>query len=177
MRRCRAAGRGSRRFFSGFRLCRRTKGGRGEPRHFPGFRPRRATLIPLRRRRRFSRCPAGKPRRRQCKQPMPRPSGVLLRQSTRNCLSRAKIWLQLASATDPQALPSEFRRMKSNNRELFDGITGYVARVPTGRGWSLARSGARPTRRFSPRISSSVGIDASSWSNSESDKIVPLGTE
>ena len=88
-----------------------------------------------------------------------------------------KIWLQLASGPDAQALPSQFRRIRSHNRELFDGITGYVAT-----GSDRARLVIGPFRGksdaqiFADDLES-VGIDAFSWSNSESDRIVPLGTE
>jgi Flp pilus assembly protein TadD len=38
----------------------------------------------------------------------------------------SKIWLQLASGANPAALPGEFRRMKSRNPDLFEGIAGYL---------------------------------------------------
>lgn len=38
-----------------------------------------------------------------------------------------RYWLQLASGPNAAALPAQFQRMKSRNRELFDGISGYVA--------------------------------------------------
>ncbi|HEX8643156.1 MAG TPA: hypothetical protein VF702_04500 [Allosphingosinicella sp.] len=41
--------------------------------------------------------------------------------------TRPRIWVQLASGPNPDALPEQFRRMKSRNRELFEGISGYVA--------------------------------------------------
>src|SRR5688500_16670291 len=41
--------------------------------------------------------------------------------------TRPRIWVQLASGNNPDALPEQFRRMKSRHRELFDGISGYVA--------------------------------------------------
>ena len=39
-----------------------------------------------------------------------------------------KIWLQLASGPDADALPTSSSGLKSQNRELFDGISGYVAK-------------------------------------------------
>lgn len=38
----------------------------------------------------------------------------------------SKLWLQLASGSNAASLPEEFNRMKSRNRDLFEGITGYV---------------------------------------------------
>ena len=40
---------------------------------------------------------------------------------------KQRVWLQLASGTNAEALPGQFRRLKSRNRDLFDGISGYVA--------------------------------------------------
>ncbi|HET9810337.1 MAG TPA: hypothetical protein VFP53_01415 [Sphingomicrobium sp.] len=39
----------------------------------------------------------------------------------------SKIWLQLASGTNSNAFPAEFRRIRSREPKLFTGITGYVA--------------------------------------------------
>ncbi len=88
-----------------------------------------------------------------------------------------KIWLQLASGPNPQSLPSQFQRMKSRHRDIFDGISGYVAKGP-GR----ARLVIGPFRSaddadtFAEDLES-VDVNAFKWSNSESDTIVPLGTE
>jgi len=38
-----------------------------------------------------------------------------------------KLWIQLASGPNSTALPEQFSRMKNRNRELFDGISGYVS--------------------------------------------------
>ena len=67
--------------------------------------------------------------------------------------------------------------MKSRNRDLFDGISGYVAESPDRARLVIGPFRGSPTPRFSPRIWRSVGIDAFNWTNSESDRIVPLGTE
>lgn len=88
-----------------------------------------------------------------------------------------KIWLQLASGLDPDALPTQFHRIKSRNRELFDGISGYVAKGP-----DRARLVIGPFRNASEAEIfagdlQSVDVNAFRWSNSESDTIVPLGTQ
>lgn len=38
-----------------------------------------------------------------------------------------KIWLQLASASDAEALPDQFRRIRSREPSLFEGINGFIA--------------------------------------------------
>lgn len=91
--------------------------------------------------------------------------------------ARPKLWLQLASGQNAQALPEQFRRLKSRNRDLFDGISGYVAK-----GGDRARlvigpfRGASDAQTFAEDLQT-AGIDAFSWTNSESDQIVPLGTQ
>jgi Flp pilus assembly protein TadD len=88
-----------------------------------------------------------------------------------------KIWLQLASGSNAAALPEQFQRIKSKNHDLFDGITGYVARGP-----DRARLVVGPFRSASDADTfaedlQTVDVNAFKWSNSESDQIVPLGTE
>jgi len=97
--------------------------------------------------------------------------------ATRLTPARPRVWLQLASGPNPQALPDQFRRMKSRNKDLFDGISGYVAK-----GGDRARlvigpfRGASDAETFAEDLQT-AGIDAFSWTNSESDQIVPLGTQ
>ena len=95
-------------------------------------------------------------------------------------MSRAqakKIWLQLASGNNPDALPGQFKRIKSKSRELFDGIRGYVAKSP-----DRARLVIGPFRSASDAETfaedlETLDVNSFRWSNSESDTIVPLGTE
>ena len=97
--------------------------------------------------------------------------------ATRLTPARPRVWLQLASGPNPQALPDQFRRMKSRNRDLFDGISGYVAK-----GGDRARlvigpfRGPSDAQTFAEDLQT-AGINAFSWTNSESDQIVPLGTQ
>jgi len=88
-----------------------------------------------------------------------------------------KIWLQLASGQNVDAFSSQFQRLKSKSRELFDGIQGYVAKSP-----DRARLVIGPFRNTSDAEIfaddlETVDITSVRWSNSESDQIVPLGTE
>jgi hypothetical protein len=88
-----------------------------------------------------------------------------------------RVWLQLASGPNAAALPDQFRRMKARNRDLFDGISGYVAK-----GSDKARlligpfRGPSDAETFAADLST-VGVDAFSWTNSTTDQIVPLGTQ
>ena len=90
---------------------------------------------------------------------------------------KRKIWLQLASGSNAAALSGEFRQIKSKNSDLFDGIPGYIARSP-----DRARLVVGPFRSASDADTfaedlQTVDVNAFKWSNSPSDKIVPLGTE
>lgn len=111
--------------------------------------------------------------------PAPPPAQVA-NASTSSPLTRVqakKIWLQLASGLNADALPSQFNRIKSRNRDLFDGISGFVAK-----GADRSRLVIGPFRTASDAETfaedlQSVDVNAFRWSNSESDTIVPLGTE
>ena len=88
-----------------------------------------------------------------------------------------KIWLLLASGSDSDALTAKYERLKSENPDLFDGIPGYVVengdrdRLIIGpfRGESDAGILADDLH--------SIGVGASRWTNSDSDRIVPLAEE
>ena len=88
-----------------------------------------------------------------------------------------KIWLQLASGQNADAMPRQFDRIKSKNRDLFDGIKGFVAK-----GGDRARLVIGPFRSagdaqiFAEDLES-IDVTSFRWSNSETDTIVPLGTE
>lgn len=91
--------------------------------------------------------------------------------------SGQKIWLQLASGQNAEALPDQFRRLKSRNRDLFDGIHGWVARSSDRARLVIGPfRGSSDAQIFAEDLQS-AGIDAFSWTNSPSDQIVPLGTE
>jgi hypothetical protein len=88
-----------------------------------------------------------------------------------------KIWLQLASGSDAAALPSQFERIRAKDRELFQGITGYVAK-----GADRARLVIGPFRSATDADTFAADLDtmnvnAFKWSNSPTDQIVPLATE
>ena len=68
-------------------------------------------------------------------------------------------------------------RLKSRNRELFDGITGYVAKSPDRARLVIGPFRGQSDAEIFASDLETVGIDAFKWTNSDSDRIVPLGTE
>jgi hypothetical protein len=88
-----------------------------------------------------------------------------------------KIWLQLASGSNEAALPSQFERIRSRDRDLFNGITGYVARSPNRVRLVIGPfHSASDADTFAADLET-MSVNAFKWSNSPSDEIVPLGTE
>jgi Flp pilus assembly protein TadD len=103
----------------------------------------------------------------------PRPATV----ERTEAVTSPKIWLQLASGQNRAALSREFDRMKSGHAAVFKGITGFLVsesdrtRLVIGpfRGTSDAEILADDLH--------TLGIDAFRWTNSESDRIVPIAAE
>ena len=89
----------------------------------------------------------------------------------------AKIWLQLASGHDAGALSNQFERLKSHNHELFQGITAYVAQGSDRDRLVIGPfRGSSDARIFSEDLHT-IGVDAFRWTNSSSDRIVPIAVE
>lgn len=90
---------------------------------------------------------------------------------------KPKIWLQLASGSNIDALGGRFRQLKAKNPDLFDGLRPYVSRDGSGgrlligpfRGTSDADTLAEDLQ--------TEGIAAFKWSNSQTDRIAPLAVE
>ena len=88
-----------------------------------------------------------------------------------------KIWLQLASGSNPAALPAQFQRIKNKDSELFNGIRPYMAKGPDKVRLVIGpfrSSGDADT--FAEDLGT-MNVNAFKWSNSASDQIVPLATE
>ena len=88
-----------------------------------------------------------------------------------------RIWLQLASSSDTGALSEKFTRLKAEYVDLFDGITGYLAES-TGRSRLVVGPfrGASDARIFASDLRT-IGVDAFRWTNSDSERIVPVAAE
>ena len=103
----------------------------------------------------------------------PRPATVQRTADT----SDPKIWLQLASGRDEDALSNQFERLKSENQDLFKGITAYVAENGDRARLLIGPfRGSSDARIFADDLHS-IGVDAFRWTNSSSDRIVPIAAE
>ena len=88
-----------------------------------------------------------------------------------------KIWLQLARGSDVDTLSDRFRRIKSDNSDLFNGIRPYVARSGSGALLLIGPfRGASDAQIFSEDLGT-VGVPASKYINSQTDRIAPLAAE
>ena len=88
-----------------------------------------------------------------------------------------KIWLQLGSGSDDEALSNKFERLKSKNPDLFDGLTPYVARTAAGSRLLVGPFRGRSDAANLAADFASVGIDAANFTNSQADRIAPLADE
>jgi tetratricopeptide (TPR) repeat protein len=91
--------------------------------------------------------------------------------------NRQRVWLQLASGPNAVALTDQFRRLKSRNGDLLDGISGYVAEEP-----SRARLLIGPFKSVSDADTfaedlESVRVDAFSWTSAAGQPVRKLPTE
>lgn len=90
---------------------------------------------------------------------------------------RPRVWVQLASGQNPDALPAQFRRIKTRHRELLDGMSGYVAE-----GGDRARLLIGPFKSAADaniivEDLESVRVDAFSWTSPPGQTIRKLSTE
>jgi Flp pilus assembly protein TadD len=92
-------------------------------------------------------------------------------------VSQSKVWLQLASGSNGDALSGQFRRLKARNPSLFEGITGYVAQSPDRSRLLIGPFHGPSDADIFAEDLQTVGIDAFRWSNSATDTIVPLAAE
>ena len=87
-----------------------------------------------------------------------------------------KIWLQLASGSNAAALPSQFERIKQKDREMFDGIRGYLATSPDRVRLVIGPFRSAGDADIFAEDLGTMNVNAFKWSNSETDQIVPIGT-
>lgn len=88
-----------------------------------------------------------------------------------------KLWLDLGSSQDVDSLAKKFQRIKSNDPDLFKGITPYVARS-SDRNLLLVGPFRGPSdAAYFAEDLQTIGIDAYKFTNSESDRIAPLPVE
>jgi hypothetical protein len=90
---------------------------------------------------------------------------------------KPRIWLQLASGSNAGALPDQFKRMKSRHRELFEGISGYVAEGPDRARLLIGPfKSSRDAEVFAEDLAS-VNVDAFSWTSPVGQAIRKLSSE
>ena len=91
--------------------------------------------------------------------------------------TRPRVWVQLASGANANALPDQFRRIKSKHAVLLEGLSGYVAD-----GADRARLLIGPFKSVSDaniiiEDLESVRVDAFSWTSPAGQTIRKLSTE
>jgi Flp pilus assembly protein TadD len=91
--------------------------------------------------------------------------------------TQPKLWLQLASGADVDALSDRFRRLKSHNPDVFNGIKPYVARNGDSARLIIGPfRGPSDAEIFSEDLES-IGVAPSKWTNSQNDRIAPLAIQ
>lgn len=89
----------------------------------------------------------------------------------------SKIWLQLASGTNPAALPGEFRRIRSRNPSLFTGLNGFVAQTDSRARLLIGPFHShRDARLFSDALSTE-SIRSFSWTSHPGQVVRELPTQ
>jgi hypothetical protein len=88
-----------------------------------------------------------------------------------------KLWLQLASGEDVDSLSARFRRLKSSNPELFQGITPYVSRSADGARLLVGPFRGRSDATIFADDLQTIGVEPMQWTNSQADRIAPLPAE
>ena len=91
--------------------------------------------------------------------------------------TRPRVWVQLASGSNPDALPDQFRRMRSRHRELFDGIGGYVAESADRSRLLIGPFKSVTDANIFVEDLESVRVDAFSWTSPPGQMIRKLPTE
>jgi Flp pilus assembly protein TadD len=105
--------------------------------------------------------------------PPPQPSTV---QRTA-VVEKPKIWLQLASGRNTDALSRQFERMKSSHENVFKGITGFLVQESDRARLVIGPFRGSTDAEILADDLHTLGIDAFRWTNSDSDRIVPIAGE
>jgi len=92
-------------------------------------------------------------------------------------VEKPKIWLQLASGTNKDALSRQFERMKSSHQTVFEGISGYVVQESDRARLVIGPFRGSTDAEILAGDLHTLGIDAFRWTNSDSDRIVPIAGE
>jgi len=74
-----------------------------------------------------------------------------------------KIWLQLASGGDAEALPDQFRRIRSREPSLFEGIGGFITEAGSRTRLLIGPFHSDEDARLFAEALASVRIDSTRW--------------
>jgi hypothetical protein len=102
--------------------------------------------------------------------PVTRPATPLARVAP----APSRLWLQLATGTDAAAMPAQFRRIASKDRDLFKGLSPYVAEEG-GRARLLIGpfKNSSDAKIFADDLAS-IDVDATSWTSSAGQQVRKL---
>ena len=88
-----------------------------------------------------------------------------------------KLWLELASGSDVDALASRFRRLKAKAPDLFEDIKPYVARSSDGARLVVGPFRGPSDAEIFAEDLETIGVSPMKWTNSQADRIAPLAVE
>jgi Flp pilus assembly protein TadD len=91
--------------------------------------------------------------------------------------ARARLWVQLASGTNSDALPEQFRRIKKHNSDIFEGLSGYVAEMPDRARLLIGPFKSMADAKIVIDDLESVRVNAFSWTSPPGQTIRKLSAE
>jgi Flp pilus assembly protein TadD len=111
---------------------------------------------------------------RQVAQPVVQASYSLPSPAKQVAVAQPKIWLQLASGQNLDDFTSRFQRMKSQNPDIFKGISPYVARSADRARLLIGPFRGPSDAQILAEDLESVGITSFRFTNSQTDRMAPL---
>jgi Flp pilus assembly protein TadD len=99
------------------------------------------------------------------------------RMTTSPLTATRKVWIQLASGPNSTSLPGQFDRIKRRNRDLFDGINGYIVEEPGRARLLIGPFRSNEDANIFAEDLASVRIDAFTWTNQPGQAIRKLPSE
>jgi Flp pilus assembly protein TadD len=99
------------------------------------------------------------------------------RMTTSPLTATSKVWIQLASGPNSTSLPDQFSRIKKRNRELFDGINGYIVEEPGRARLLIGPFRSSEDANIFAEDLASVSVDAFTWTNQPGQAIRKLPSE
>ena len=91
--------------------------------------------------------------------------------------ARPRVWVQLASGANSDALPDQFRRIRKRNMDIFEGLSGYVAEAPDRARLLIGPFKSMADAKIVIDDLESVRVDAFSWTSPPGQTIRKLSTE